>query len=387
MGDAASEAIPTVQVGAEWLTWRAGGLNRYADGLARALGAAGAPQRWLVAGDEDLAPSPGVSVLACAPAGAPLLRRWRGFGRRWPEASIGARCVATHFALYAFPLRAELRRRPHVVHFHGPWADESRAEGAGRVATALKRRLERSVYRTGDRFITLSRAFAEILVGRYGVDPSRVRVIPGGVNVERFACGVPRVEARRALGWDADRPTVLCVRRLVQRMGLEQLVEAARALHADVPEAVVLVAGKGPLVSRLDELIHAAGLEGVVRPLGFVPDEALPLAYRAADLTVAPSQSLEGFGLVLVESLAAGTPPLVTPVGGMPEVVRDLAPGLVLPGADSGSIGAGLVAALSGRLALPSAERCAAFARERYAWPRVAGLVRGVYDEAIAEHA
>ena len=56
----------------------------------------------------------------------------------------------------------------------------------------------------------------------------------------------------------------------------------------------------------------------------------LPLAYRAADLTVVPTVALEGFGLIAVESLAAGTPVLVTPVGGLPEVVAALSPALVL---------------------------------------------------------
>jgi glycosyltransferase involved in cell wall biosynthesis len=100
-------------------------------------------------------------------------------------------------------------------------------------------------------------------------------------------------------------------------------------------------------------------------------------------LTVVPSIALEGFGLPIVESLAAGTPPLVTPVGGSPEVVRELSPELVLPAPGAGPLGEGLVAALTGGLHLPSAEACQAYARARYDWPLVAARVQGVYSEAL----
>ena len=75
------------------------------------------------------------------------------------------------------------------------------------------------------------------------------------------------------------------------------------------------------------------GLQDHVRLLGHVPEADLPLAYRAADLTVMPTASLEGFGLSVIESLAAGTPVLATPVGGMLDILPPLGEQLVLEGA------------------------------------------------------
>ena len=63
--------------------------------------------------------------------------------------------------------------------------------------------------------------------------------------------------------------------------------------------------GQGPLHDRLNEQIIRSGLSEQVRLLGFLPDTDLPLAYRAADLSIDPSQALEGFGLTTLESLAA----------------------------------------------------------------------------------
>jgi glycogen synthase len=109
----------------------------------------------------------------------------------------------------------------------------------------------------------------------------------------------------------------------------------------------------------------------------------LPMAYRAANLTVVPSVAFEGFGLTVVESLAAGTPALVTPVGGLPEVVRDLSPGLVLPAIGTSPLSEGLVTALTRESSLPDAEACRAYALARYDWSVIAGRVRGVYAEAL----
>ena len=377
--------LSMTQLGAEWLTVRAGGLNRYAEGLSRALGGKGVTQRWLVMGDENLQPSERARVEAVARPGDNLLRRWRAMRRAWDRQSDVPAMVASHFALYAYPVRKQLKRLPHVVQFHGPWAEESDVEGAGGIKVRLKRRVEKAVYATGDRFITLSQAFANILAERYGVDPAAVRVIPGGVDVERFDTGLSRAEARERLGWDPDRPTVLCVRRLVRRMGLESLIEAMREVLAKHPETLLLIAGKGPISDELSSLIQQHGLESSVRLLGFVPDEGLPIAYRAADLSVVPTQSLEGFGLIIPESLAAGTPALVTPIGGMPEVVRGLDPGLILGGAEH--LAAGLMSALDNPAGLPSDSVCQAYARERFSWPVIAEQILGVYREAIADYA
>ncbi|MEO0529304.1 MAG: glycosyltransferase family 4 protein [Planctomycetota bacterium] len=373
-----------MQIGAEWLSVRAGGLNRYTEGLARSLVAAGHPHRWLVMGDDRIDRDAGVDVRPVAAPTDSLLRRWRGV--RSALHATSPPLVATHFALYGYAVRKQLRKLPHVVHFHGPWADESVAERAGKLAVLAKRHVERSVYATGDRFVTLSQAFADLLAERYRVDPALINVVPGGVDTSRFGIECSAGEARARLGWPTDRPTTLCVRRLVRRMGLEQLVEAMRAVRDAVPDAVLLIAGKGPLSEELDEQVRHLGLEDTVKLLGFVPDDDLPLAYRAADVSIVPTQTLEGFGLIIAESLAAGTPAIVTPVGGMPEVVSDLDPTLVLEDSSTGSIEAALVRALQSPKTLPTPTECRDHARARFDWSVVVQRLLAIYDEAIEQH-
>jgi glycosyltransferase involved in cell wall biosynthesis len=167
-------------------------------------------------------------------------------------------------------------------------------------------------------------------------------------------------------------------------MGLENLIEAVKTVKQRVPDILVLIAGKGWLSDELQQQIKTAGLEHHVRLLGFVPDADLPLAYRAADLTVVPTVSLEGFGLTTVESMAAGTPPIVTPVGGSPEVVGGLSPDLIVPDWTPEALSAAISAAFRGELKLPSSEQCKAFARANFDWSTAIRKVLAVYQEAIA---
>jgi glycosyltransferase involved in cell wall biosynthesis len=226
-----------------------------------------------------------------------------------------------------------------------------------------------------------------VLTQRYSVDPQRVRVIPGGVDIDRFETAMTRQEARQKLGWDLDRPTVLCVRRLVHRMGLEQLIEAMIEVRRGRPDVKLVIAGKGPLAPTLTDIVQQRGLSESVQLLGFVPDDDLPTAYRAADLSIVPSQSLEGFGLIIPESLAAGTPAMVTPIGGMPEIVRDLDPNLILSGPSVGELQEGLLQAFDGLERLPTAADCKAHASQRFGWSAIGKRILSVYAEAMEAYA
>ena len=137
------------------------------------------------------------------------------------------------------------------------------------------------------------------------------------------------------------------------------------------------------MAGELRAQIERNNLSDNVRLLGFVPDADLPFAYRAANITVVPTQVLEGFGLIVAESLAAGTPCLVTPVGGLPEAVQELSPRLVLKASTPEAIAEGMVAALTGALSLPDAQACTDFARRHYDWRVIAERTRLVYEEAM----
>jgi len=390
---AASRAVPsmpglssmeTIQIGCGWISESSGGLNRYYSELLQELPKVGVGVHGLVVGSEQVAALTGDVVRAFAPLNASLpvrLASARLSVRRALSACPDGLFVS-HFALYAAPCLDLSRGRPLVVHFHGPWSEESGIEGDGRLATRAKHWTETQVYKRASRLIVLSRAFGRVLEERYAVSPERIRVVPGGVDTRRFLPTRSRADARRLLGWPTDRPIVFILRRLVRRMGLEDLLAAVRFAKVAVPDLLVIIGGRGPLSAELQQRAEAEGLSAHVLFAGFVPDDTLPAAYRAADLSVVPSVALEGFGLVVAESLAAGTPALVTDVGGLPETIETLAPQCIVREPGARALAAALIDALRGRLPLPPLAACVRHAQTRFDWSVVASRVRDTYLEA-----
>ncbi|MGB3612998.1 MAG: glycosyltransferase, partial [Elainellaceae cyanobacterium] len=190
-------------------------------------------------------------------------------------------------------------------------------------------------------------------------------------------------EARKTLGWPSDRFILFTPRRLVHRMGLDKLLTAISRLGAQKQDVWLAIAGKGPLRGALEAQVEALDLHQQVRFLGYLPDDDLPTAYQAADLTVMPSQALEGFGLVILESLACGTPALCTPVGGMPEIISGFSPELITSSADADAIGTTLKAALNGSITLPANAACRDYATTHFNWPTIADRVEQVLLETV----
>jgi glycosyltransferase involved in cell wall biosynthesis len=293
--------------------------------------------------------------------------------------------IACHYPLYGLPLADFMRDIPSVIHFHGPWAAEAKVERNSVAARATKRLIEMLLY-TGcaDGFIVLSRAFGKVLQETYGISAKRIFVIPGGVDIRRFTTGIDRPAARTALGLPQGRPIVVTVRRLVYRMGLENLIDAVKAVARRIPDVLLVIAGSGPLRRHLENRIVALDLANNVHLLGDVRDDCLPLLYRAADASILPSATLEGFGLPAAESLACGTPAFVTPVGGLPEVVGDLSRDLILRGNDAPAIADGLRNFMTGRLTAPDTSTCSRYAQQRFDWRVIADRIAQAYTQILS---
>lgn len=367
-------------LGKGWFPEQLGGLDRYYRDLLEHLPEA----RGLVVG-----PAPGSPerLTAASRHDAPLALRLLALWRAARTAGRDAAVVDAHFALYALAplLVGGLRSLPAVVHFQGPWADENVAAGDdSRVRRVLRRALERLVYRRAERIVVLTSAFRRVLVETYRVSPWRIQVVPPGVDLDRFSPG-DRGAARERFGLEPGAFVAVAVRRLVPRMGLDVLIEAWAAALPELPDgARLLIAGEGPERESLREQADHLGLSASVRLLGRLDDDALVDLYRAADVGIVPTRSFEGFGLVVIEAAACGTPTVVTDVGGLPEAVARLDPSLVVPPDD--------IRALADRTAracappgLPSRERTRGFA-EGFSWDAVVERNRALLREALSPH-
>ncbi|MEG4213244.1 glycosyltransferase family 4 protein [Microcoleus sp. S13_B4] len=367
-------------VGIGWFPKTPGGLDRYVYELTHQLAASQDRVELCGVGLPETQLNSGVKLTNLA---EPDIRLWErlwlirsNFERR---KSAKPDAINLHFALYSFPLLQVLPKGvPVTFSFHGPWALESKQEGSGKLSVFLRHWVEDRVYHRCDRFIVLSKAFGDILHQEYQIPWSKIHVIPGGVDLWRFQLNRSRPEARTQIDWPQNRPILFTARRLVHRVGLDKLLMAIAMIKPQIPDIWLAIAGKGPLQAVLQQQATDLGLNDNVKFLGFLPDDQLPIAYQAADLSVMPSQSLEGFGLAVLESLACGTPALCTPVGGMPEILEPFSPNLIAASTEATAIAERLEALLMGKVPMPSREACQEYAAKNFDWQKIAQKVRKV---------
>jgi glycosyltransferase involved in cell wall biosynthesis len=184
--------------------------------------------------------------------------------------------------------------------------------------------LEERIYSQSD----LVHSFSQYILGQLREKYQRslagkCAVLPAWVDTERFTPSKEtRRQVRERLGspWDPKVTTFFTVRRLMPRMGIDTLLEAAAILAEEEHAFKLVIAGEGPQLQTLKNHSLALSLQDRVAFLGRVPEERLVDVYRAGDCFVLPTRSLEGFGLIILEAYACGTPVIGVPVGAIPEV-------------------------------------------------------------------
>jgi glycosyltransferase involved in cell wall biosynthesis len=162
----------------------------------------------------------------------------------------------------------------------------------------------------------------------YGVHRP-IHVFPFGVKLSLFQ-QKPVWDPRQELQISESAPLFLYAGRLAMEKNLSFLLHAFARIYRQDPRAVLVLAGDGPTREDLEELARESGLSDAVRFAGFLDHPCLIDLYKAANLFIFSSKS-ETQGLVLVESMAAGTPVVAIGELGVLDIVRDGVNGFFAP--------------------------------------------------------
>jgi glycosyltransferase involved in cell wall biosynthesis len=301
--------------------------------------------------------------------------------------------VHTHTSKAGFLGRMAAAKASVPTVIHSPagtiYAAGSQIPGvpSGGLKLAMLRLAEQVAGRCTTWLTTLSQDERDICI-RLGLSRAdNTVVIPNGIDLAAFRpLEGDRVDVRREFGIDGEALLVLSVGRLSKEKGHDVLIEAFAQVADRLPRARLMMVGDGPERKALEEKSRCPSLEslsgrwgrgGLGQPgtansarvlfPGHRDDVARLLA--AADLFVLPSR-YEGFGLAVLEALAAGVPVIASRVGGVPEIIRDGIDGRLVPGGDAGALAeaiAGLFAdaAARDRLGQAGQRRAQAFSREK----------------------
>ncbi len=199
-----------------------------------------------------------------------------------------------------------------------------------------------------------------------GTNESKIEIIPNGINTRLYAPNQMNLLEER---WGITPPVVLFVGRLDEEKGIEYLLQAFSKVIADIPEAKLVVVGRGPKEMELKSLTRNLGLPNVFF-LGAVENRLMPSIYVGCEVFVLPSLR-EPFGNVVIEAMAAGKPVIGSYVGGIKDAIIHGVTGFHVPPKSSARMSE-LLIKLLGDVSLR--ERMGRNARERAV---------SVYDEEL----
>lgn len=194
--------------------------------------------------------------------------------------------------------------------------------------------MQTEVARRLERVITVSENSFKDISADHKVDPSKMHIVPVGVDPELFlpVPGVKRTPGMLITTASAD----------VAMKGLRYLLEAVAKLRTERPEVTLTVIGKAKPGGESARTIEDLGLEDAVTFVSGVPDERIVELYSEAEVAVVPSL-YEGFSLPAIEAMSCGIPLVATTGGAVPEVVGpDNETAFLVPPGDSQALAAKL---------------------------------------------
>ncbi len=245
--------------------------------------------------------------------------------------------------------------------------------------------IEQNLIRESDRVICCSRFMQEEVAALFNPEIGKTTVIPNGVNPNRFVGTRMPGEVAEKYGIDDDDHVIFNIGRLVSEKGVAVLINAFNRFLGYCPRSKLIIGGKGPQMEELVNLTATLGLGNRVLFSGFIPDDIRDMLFCRADMTVFPSL-YEPFGIVALEAMAAGTPVIVSRVGGLAEIVVDEITGLQVPKDDADALAEAMVrltqeTGLSARLSREALKTL----EYKYNWRGIAATTAGEYQQVLGQ--
>jgi len=201
--------------------------------------------------------------------------------------------------------------------------------------------LGRYVFSQARKIIALNTAIKAHLVAM-GADENKMSIIPNAIDTRLFS---PNRKNLLETKWGISHPVILFVGRLVEDKGVKYLLRAFSEVVQEIPDAKLVIVGKGPQEKELKKLQESLGLTHVFF-LGKVETKFMPNIYAGCDVLVLPSIH-EPFGNVVIEAMAAGKPVIGSYIGGMKDTIIHGVTGYHVPPRNAEQISNFLVRLLS----------------------------------------
>ena len=279
---------------------------------------------------------------------------------------------------------------PFDCYVHGEDANAASSGAADGVLSSRQLRwMTKQVMRQADGFIANSRNSARIVIDQWGVPSDRVRLLHPGCDTKYFVPAAPDRAVRDALNW-GGRPVIVTAGRLQKRKGQDMLIRALATVRQAVPDVLVAIIGDGEEHAALQALTIAEGQQEHVLFMGKISDEMLKQSYQQADVFVLANRQIgtdiEGFGMVLLEAQACGTPVVAGASGGTAETMKPGETGYVVPCEEPHELAKTLIEMLTNPARLEHMGRAAReWVVNRFEWDSLAQHAAGMFGVELPD--
>ena len=218
----------------------------------------------------------------------------------------------------------------------------------------------------------------------FGLPFEKINVIPNGINLNIYNGIEKNFEFRRKYARDNEK-IIMCAGRLVYEKGFQYLIDAAPKILNNYHDVKFIIAGKGGMMDELKAKANYLGISDKVYFTGQLCPQDLYTMYKCADVAVFPS-TYEPFGIVAIEGMYAGTPIVVSDVGGLNEIVEHGVTGMKSYAGNANSLADSILALLfDQQLAYNVAKNGKEKVKNVYNWTIIAQDTHFTYQKAICE--
>jgi glycosyltransferase involved in cell wall biosynthesis len=248
------------------------------------------------------------------------------------------------------------------------------------IIKIIYKKIEKTVFKNADYCHAVSNYLADH-VGQYGV--KKIVMIPNGVNWEKFNPDPNKKQTRKDLRFETEN-LIVCVSRLEHKNGTHDLIESAKYLQ-DI-DFKMIICGSGSEKEKLQKMAEGLGLKDKILFLGDILHSELPKYVACADIFVRPSLA-EGFGIVFLEAMACNVAVIGTPVGGIPDFLRNNETGLLCNPGDPKDIAEKIEILIQNK---ESTQRLIKngfkMVREEYGWDKIADRIKKLYEKVLSDN-
>ncbi len=248
--------------------------------------------------------------------------------------------------------------------------------------TLLGKKPSNRVYRMAECLIVHNETSKHELIERLKLDSGRINVIPHGNYLDAISDVPCAAEAKPALAVSDTKKVILFFGQIKEAKGLDLLIEALPKVVREVPETMLVIAGRPSRTdfSQYDLLIDKLGLRDFCRAdVGYVPDEKVSQYYAAADVVVLPYRRIYQSGVLLL-AMSYGKAVVVSDIPAMTEIVADGENGYLFTRESTEDLAKTLVRALQGdRERQEIGARALKYVRHRHDWNQIGAETHQVY--------